>query len=240
MTIIALHLQAIQASIADISAKKKYDKPVNNQYITDSIQLIAVSKMQTANKIREAYGLGQTHFGENYLQEATAKQLMLTDCAITWHFIGPIQSNKTSAIATQFDWVHTIDRLKIAQRLDAACGSIDKKLNVCIQINVSEESSKSGIALTELPLLAQQIKQLPHLSLRGLMAIPAPTEDTALQHAQFRQVRLAAESLNQQGFALDTLSMGMSDDYEAAILEGANMIRLGTAVFGPRLQIPGV
>lgn len=236
MTTIAIRLQAIHASITNISAKKKFDKVLKNQYKTDSIQLIAVSKMQTASKIREAYFHDQMHFGENYLQEALIKMAELSDCRITWHFIGPIQSNKTSAIAEHFDWVHTIDRLKIAERLNTTCALLNKKLNICIQVNVSGEISKSGISLTELPQLVQQINQLPHLKLRGLMAIPSPTHDIALQHAQFKQVRLAAESINQQGFSLDTLSMGMSDDYEAAILEGATMIRLGTAVFGPRIQ----
>ena len=236
MTTIALRLQAIRASITHIVAKKNIDKNVNNQLITDCIQLIAVSKMQTADKIREAFMHSQTHFGENYLQEALTKQTELKDCAITWHFIGPIQSNKTSAIAEHFDWVHTVDRLKIAERLDNTCGTLKKQLNICIQVNISQENSKSGVSLSELASLAQQIKKLPHLKLRGLMAIPAPTSDIVLQHAQFKQIRLAAGSLNQQGFAIDTLSMGMSDDYETAILEGATMIRLGTAIFGTRLQ----
>ena len=235
MTTIAHRLQAIHASISHIADKNRPDKTVINQYIADSIQLIAVSKMQTADKVREAYLSGQTHFGENYVQEAVNKQIELKDCTVTWHFIGPIQSNKTGLIAEHFDWVHTVDRLKIAERLNATCGALNKQLNICIQVNVSEEASKSGVFLTDLPLFAQQIQQLPHLKLRGIMAIPAPTRDLTLQHAQFEQVRLACESLNQQGFALDTLSMGMSDDYEVAILEGATMIRLGTLIFGARV-----
>ena len=236
MTTIALSLQALRTSIAHIVAKKSLAKLGNHSPAMSDVTLIAVSKMQTADKIRAAFLSQQTHFGENYLQEALSKQTELTDCAITWHFIGPIQSNKTSAIAEHFDWVHTVDRLKVAERLNSTCSTLNKQLNICIQINVSAEDSKSGVSLNDLPMLAQQIQKLTHLKLRGLMAIPAPTNDMTLQHAQFKQIRLAAESLNQSGFALDTLSMGMSDDYEAAILEGATMIRLGTAIFGARPQ----
>lgn len=234
MTTITHRLQAIHASITHICEKSNRHKAFKNQSVTDSIQLIAVSKMQPANNVREAFLSGQTHFGENYVQEALAKQIELTDCAITWHFIGPIQSNKTSVIAEHFDWVHTVDRLKIAERLNNTCLALNKKINICIQVNVSEEATKSGVLLRDLPQLAEQIKQLPNLNLRGLMAIPAPTKDVALQHLQFEQVRLAALGLNAHSYALDTLSMGMSDDFEAAILEGATMIRLGTLIFGAR------
>lgn len=198
------------------------------------ITLCAVSKTQPASVLRDAYTAGQKDFGENYLQEALLKQAELTDCAITWHFIGPIQSNKTQAIAQHFDWVHSVDRLKIAQRLSAARLDSLPPLNICLQVNISHELSKSGASEDEICTLALQISQLPRLRLRGLMAIPAPCEAFEAQRDQFRQVRALFDELNRQGLALDTLSMGMSGDYAAAIAEGATIIRVGTALFGAR------
>jgi len=198
-----------------------------------SVQLIAVSKTQPAAAISEAVAAGQRHFGENYLQEALAKQSELVNVPdLVWHFIGPIQSNKTAAIATHFDWVHSVDRLKIAQRLSDQRPRELAPLNICLQVNVSDEASKSGVSLAELHALAAGVIELPGVCLRGLMAIPAPVEDSALQRAPFRILRQALESLDLPG--VDTLSMGMSDDLEAAIQEGATFVRIGTAVFGRR------
>lgn len=219
-------LQAIHARIAQAKAQVGRN---------DTVQLCAVSKAQSAEKIRVAYEAGQTIFGENYVQEAIAKQAQLQDCTIEWHFIGPIQSNKTQLIAQHFAWVHSIDRIKIAERLASARPSTLPLLNVCIQINSSEEASKSGAGLNELVTLAKTISALPTLKLRGIMAIPAPTKDVAQQHAQFKQVHQAYLALQQQGFALDTLSIGMSDDFEAAIAEGATIVRIGSALFGARV-----
>jgi len=197
-----------------------------------SVGLIAVSKTHPASAIREAYGLGQRDFGENYLQEALSKQEQLQDLGITWHFIGPIQSNKTRPLASHFAWVHSVDRLKIAQRLSEQRPEELPPLNVCIQVNVSAEASKSGIVISELRELAEAVVELPRLRLRGLMAIPAPDTDTANQRLAFRRLREALTNLNLPG--LDTLSMGMSDDLEAAVAEGATLVRIGTAIFGAR------
>lgn len=195
------------------------------------VRLLAVSKTKPAAAIREVYAAGVHDVGENYLQEALAKQLELTDLPLTWHFIGPIQSNKTRAIAEHFDWVHSVDRLKIAQRLSEQRPAGLPALNVCVQVNVSGEASKSGCNPDELPALAQAIAALPHLKLRGLMAIPEPTDDPAAQAAAFARVRQLQDSLN---LGLDTLSMGMSHDLEAAIAQGATWVRIGTALFGAR------
>ncbi|KIU53974.1 hypothetical protein QV12_03080 [Pseudomonas putida] len=195
------------------------------------VRLLAVSKTKPAAAIREVYAAGVCDVGENYLQEALAKQLELTDLPLTWHFIGPIQSNKTRAIAEHFDWVHSVDRLKIAQRLSEQRPAGLPALNVCVQVNVSGEASKSGCNPDELPALAQAIAALPHLKLRGLMAIPEPTDDPAAQAAAFARVRQLQDSLN---LGLDTLSMGMSHDLEAAIAQGATWVRIGTALFGAR------
>lgn len=197
----------------------------------DSVGLLAVSKTKPAEALREAYDAGLRHFGENYLQEALGKQQQLSDLPLHWHFIGPIQSNKTRSIAEQFDWVHSVDRLKIAQRLSEQRPEHLAPLNICIQINVSGEASKSGCTPEDLPALAAAIASLPRLKLRGLMAIPEPTDDVAAQHAAFARVRILQEQLPQ---ALDTLSMGMSHDLEAAISEGATWVRIGTALFGAR------
>lgn len=226
---LADNLAYIQQSIAQAKTRFQMTQPVT---------LCAVSKSQPAEAIRAAYAVGQTVFGENYLQEALSKQAQLQDCAIAWHFIGPIQSNKTQQIARQFDWIHSVDRFKIAQRLSDARPSELPPLNICLQVNISEEASKSGASGQELLELALQIKQLPHLRLRGLMAIPAPQQGFEAQRDQFRQVRALFQHLNTHDLQLDTLSIGMSGDYEAAIAEGATLVRIGTAIFGARLPKP--
>lgn len=198
----------------------------------DSVRLIAVSKTQPPEALIAAYRHGQRAFGENYLQEALAKQDQLAHFDIAWHFIGPLQSNKTRPVAARFDWVHSVDRLKIAERLSEQRPEHLPPLNICLQINVSGEDSKSGVTPEELPALAAAVAGLPRLRLRGLMAIPAPTPDVEQQRAGFRAVREAFELL--AGLGLDTLSMGMSEDLEAAVAEGATLVRIGTAVFGPR------
>ncbi|MGH8332730.1 MAG: YggS family pyridoxal phosphate-dependent enzyme [Pseudomonas sp.] len=196
-----------------------------------SVQLLAVSKTKPAEALREAYAAGLRDFGENYLQEALSKQLELADLPLIWHFIGPIQSNKTRAIAEHFAWVHSVDRLKIAQRLSEQRPAELPPLNICIQVNVSGEASKSGCTPDDLPALANAISALPRLKLRGLMAIPEPTEDRAAQDAAFAAVQSLQASLN---LPLDTLSMGMSHDLESAIAQGATWVRVGTALFGAR------
>ncbi|MCP1724003.1 pyridoxal phosphate enzyme (YggS family) [Pseudomonas citronellolis] len=190
-----------------------------------------MSKTKPAADIREAHAAGLDDFGENYLQEALGKQVELADLALTWHFIGPIQSNKTRPIAEHFHWVHSVDRLKVAERLSAQRPAHLPPLNVCLQVNVSGEASKSGCAPEELPALARAVAALPNLKLRGLMAIPEPTEDVAAQRAAFARLRELLTALN---LGLDTLSMGMSHDLEAAIAEGATWVRIGTALFGAR------
>jgi len=196
-----------------------------------SVGLLAVSKTKPASDLREAYEAGLRDFGENYLQEALGKQAELSDLPLIWHFIGPIQSNKTRAIAEHFAWVHSVDRLKIAQRLSEQRPPELPPLNICIQVNVSGEASKSGCSPEDLPALAQAISALPNLKLRGLMAIPEPTDDRDEQNASFA----AASTLQAQlGLPLDTLSMGMSHDLEAAIAQGATWVRIGTALFGAR------
>ena len=197
----------------------------------DSVHLLAVSKTKPAQAVREAYAAGLRDFGENYLQEALSKQVELTDLPLSWHFIGPIQSNKTRAIAEHFAWVHSVDRLKIAQRLSEQRPAELPPLNICIQVNVSGEASKSGCTPADLPALATAITALPRLTLRGLMAIPEPTDDRAAQDAAFATVRDLQASLN---LPLDTLSMGMSHDLESAIAQGATWVRIGTALFGAR------
>ena len=198
-----------------------------------SVQLLAVSKTKPAAALREAHAAGLRDFGENYLQEALGKQQELADLPLSWHFIGPIQSNKTRAIAEHFDWVHSVDRLKIAQRLSEQRPAELPPLNICIQVNVSGEASKSGCAPADLPALASAIGALPRLQLRGLMAIPEPTEDRAAQDAAFAAVqRLNNDLRDSLKLPLDTLSMGMSHDLEAAIAQGATWVRIGTALFG--------
>ena len=198
------------------------------------VRLLAVSKTWPADSVREAAAAGQRAFGENYVQEGAEKVDALAALGLEWHFIGPLQSNKTRLVANRFAWVHSIDRLKIAERLSAQRDVHLPPLAVCIQVNVSGEASKSGVAPDELPALAHAVAALPRLRLRGLMAIPEPTSDVALQRARFAALRALRDRLNAEGLALDTLSMGMSDDLEAAIAEGSTMVRVGTAIFGSR------
>jgi pyridoxal phosphate enzyme (YggS family) len=198
------------------------------------VELLAVSKTWPAESVREAFAAGQRAFGENYVQEGVAKVEALAGMGLEWHFIGPLQSNKTRLVANHFAWVHSVDRLKIAERLAEQRDVHLPPLNVCIQVNVSGEASKSGVAPADLPALAMAVAALPRLRLRGLMAIPEPTSDVALQRARFASLRRLRDRLNAAGLALDTLSMGMSDDLEAAIAEGSTMVRVGTAIFGTR------
>ncbi|KQQ54708.1 YggS family pyridoxal phosphate enzyme [Pseudomonas sp. Leaf127] len=223
MSTIAANISTLEHRIRDAARAVQRDPA--------SIGLLAVSKTKPAADLREAFDAGLRHFGENYLQEAQDKQQQLSDLPLCWHFIGPIQSNKTRAIAEHFDWVHSVDRLKIAQRLSEQRPEHLGPLNICIQVNVSGEASKSGCNAQDLPALAAAIAQLPRLQLRGLMAIPEPTDDVAAQRAAFARVRTLQTQLPQ---TLDTLSMGMSHDLEAAIAEGATWVRVGTALFGAR------
>lgn len=226
MSTIADNLQVIDASIAIATTKVGRDK--------SGVRLLAVSKTFSADAVREAFSAGQKAFGENYVQEALAKMAALDGLDIEWHFIGPIQSNKTAAIAAHFAWVHTVDRIKIAQRLSAQRPSGMAPLNICLQVNVSGEASKSGCTPEELPALAREVATLPGLRLRGLMAIPGPAADYDQQRAALRPLRVLFDDLVAQGLALDTLSMGMSADMAAAIAEGATIVRIGTGVFGAR------
>ena len=202
------------------------------------VQLLAVSKTFSAAHVLEAIAAGQHAFGENYLQEALDKiagiKAALPSAPVEWHFIGPIQSNKTRSIAASFDWVHTVERLKVAERLSAQRPAGLAPLNVCIQVNISGEASKSGAMPAELSELARQVALLPNLTLRGLMAIPAPEQDGARQRAAFARLRALADALREGGLDLDTLSMGMSADMVAAIAEGATIVRVGSAIFGDR------
>lgn len=199
-----------------------------------SVTLLAVSKGQSAALIAAVAAAGQIHFGESYLQEALLKLEALRQLALEWHFIGPIQTNKTRGIATHFSWVHSVDRLKIAQRLSEQRPTQLPPLNICLEVNISQETSKHGLSLAELPAVAHAVAGLPRLRLRGLMAIPAAAEDFAAQRLPFAQLRALQEELIATGLDLDTLSMGMSADWEAAIAEGATLVRVGTALFGPR------
>lgn len=199
-----------------------------------SVCLMAVSKTQSPAAVAAAYRAGQRHFGENYLQEAIAKQRCLSNYRVTWHFIGPVQSNKTQIIASRFSWVHSVDRMKIARRLNQQRPFDLGPLNICLQINIDGEESKSGISIEQLPELADEISSLPNLRLRGLMTIPAIRKDTTSASTPFRKMRNAFHNLVTKGYCLDTLSMGMSDDLEAAITEDSTIVRIGTSIFGPR------
>ena len=201
-----------------------------------SVGLVAVSKTRPVDDLLSAYEEGQRDFGENYLQEALEKIAALPAADIIWHFIGPLQSNKTRAIAEQFDWVHSVDRLKLARRLSEQRPPEKPPLNLCLQVNISGEASKSGVNLRDLPQLAQAVDALPGIKLRGLMAIPAPSDDPQVQREPFRALHHALEQLRSDGLELDTLSMGMTDDLEAAVAEGATLVRIGTAIFGPRAK----
>jgi pyridoxal phosphate enzyme (YggS family) len=230
MSIIAGNLQAVEATITD--AVKASERARND------VQLLAVSKTFPAQAVLDAMAAGQLAFGENYLQEALDKIASVAqaqpDAAVEWHFIGPIQSNKTRPIAASFAWVHTVERLKIAQRLSEQRPPELGPLNICLQVNISGEASKSGASPEELPALASEVAQLPNLRLRGLMAIPEPTTDVAEQRAAFARVRALFDALRAEGLALDTLSMGMSGDLAPAIAEGATIVRVGSAIFGKR------
>ncbi|WP_022953617.1 YggS family pyridoxal phosphate-dependent enzyme [Leucothrix mucor] len=226
MSKIPQNLQTIGAEIAQYS--ERYHRPAH------SVRLLAVSKRHPADAIREAYDCGQRAFGENYAQEMLEKAEELSALEIEWHFIGPLQSNKTKDVAATAHWVHAIDRLKIARRLSEQRPSDLPALKVCLQVNVNDEASKSGVSVAELPELAAQVSELPGIKLRGLMAIPEATHDPVQQRANFAILAKAQADLNAAGYDLDTLSMGMSDDMEAAIAEGATMVRIGTAIFGAR------
>ncbi|WP_263768630.1 YggS family pyridoxal phosphate-dependent enzyme [Propionivibrio soli] len=226
MTTISAKLQAVLSRI-ETAARAAGRLP-------DEVALLAVSKTWPATRIREAAAAGQRRFGENYVQEGVGKTQELKLLNLEWHFIGPLQGNKTRPIAETFDWVHSIDRLKIAERLSAQRPAELAPLQVCIQVNVSGEETKSGVSLAQLAELARGVANLPRINLRGLMAIPAPSEDVAEQRRAFRALRDAYEKLQSDGYPLDTLSMGMSDDLEAAIAEGATVVRVGTAIFGER------
>ena len=226
MTTIADNLQAVRARIARAAQASGRDP--------GDITLVAAGKAFPAEHIAQAHAAGQRAFGENYAQEALEKITKLARLALEWHFIGPIQSNKTGAIAAHFQWAHSVERERIAQRLNAARPEGLPPLNICIQVNVSGEASKSGISPGEEIRLAEAIAWMPRLKLRGLMAIPEPTPDTKLQHRRFALLRELKEKLVARGHALDVLSMGMSDDLEAAIAEGATIVRVGTAIFGQR------
>ena len=197
-----------------------------------AVQLLAVSKTKPAADIACAYILGQRHFAESYLQEALKKQKELGAYDITWHFIGPIQSNKTKPIAANFSWVHSVDRLKVAKRLSEQRPDHLPPLNICLQVNISNEDSKSGISLNELPQLVQEINELPHIKLRGVMAIPAPQNNYEQQCLPYRELYQVVTRLNLSG--MDTFSFGMTGDLRAAIAEGTTMVRIGTAIFGVR------
>jgi pyridoxal phosphate enzyme (YggS family) len=201
---------------------------------SDNVQLLAVSKTWGPEAVRQAHAAGQTAFGENYIQEAVDKITALRDVPLVWHCIGPIQSNKTRLVAEHFDWVHSIDRLKIAQRLSEQRPEHLPPLQVCIQVNVDGGDNKSGVSPLELPALAQAVNALPRMRLRGIMTIPEPAETEAHMRAVHAQAKALYEALRQQSLPLDTLSMGMSADMAAAIAEGSTLVRVGTAIFGQR------
>ena len=220
------NLRAVRARIAGAAARCGRS--------VDSITLIGVGKAQPVELLRAAAAAGVTDLGESYVQEALGKLEALADLPLIWHFIGQLQANKTRSIAQRFQWVHGVDRLRLAQRLAEQRPYHAPPLNVCVQINIAGESTKAGIAPDEAPALVAAIAALPRLKLRGLMCVPPAESDPARQRRWFAEVRRVFERLNAEGAALDTLSMGMSADLEAAVLEGATMVRIGTALFGPR------
>ncbi|CAN7477773.1 YggS family pyridoxal phosphate-dependent enzyme [Cupriavidus necator] len=228
MSVIAANLQAVHQRIAAAAQQAGRQSA--------DIALLAVSKTVPPDRIRAAYAAGQLAFGENYVQEGVDKIAALAELRhrLQWHFIGPLQSNKTRLVAEHFDWVHTVDRLRIAERLSAQRPAGMAALQVCIQVNISGEASKSGVAPAEVPALANAVAALPGLRLRGLMAIPEPEDDPAAQRRPFAAMRAMLQALRADGLDVDTLSMGMSGDMEAAIAEGANLVRIGTAIFGAR------
>lgn len=222
----ATRWQTVLARIRD--TEQRFQRPLN------SVQLLAVGKTHPATAIAALAAAGQRRFGENYLQEALDKMTELKVLDLEWHFIGPIQANKTRSIAEHFAWVHSVDRLKIAERLNAQRPAALPPLNICLEVNIDRESSKHGLDDSEITEVAQAVAALPRLRLRGLMAIPAPTSGFECQRRPFARLRELQERLNAEGLTLDTLSIGMSDDLEAAIAEGATLVRIGTALFGPR------
>ncbi|MCB1776770.1 MAG: YggS family pyridoxal phosphate-dependent enzyme [Candidatus Competibacteraceae bacterium] len=222
----AARLQTVLARIHD--AERRFQRPVN------SVRLLAVSKTHPANAIAALATAGQSCFGENYLQEALDKMAELRALELEWHFIGPIQTNKTRGIAEHFAWAHSVDRVKTAERLNAQRPATLPPLNICLEINIDQEPSKHGFDESEVAHVARRVAALPRLRLRGLMAIPAPASDFDGQRQPFARLRELRDRLNAEGLALDTLSMGMSDDLEAAIAEGATLVRIGTALFGHR------
>ncbi|MBF8268420.1 MAG: Pyridoxal phosphate homeostasis protein [Gammaproteobacteria bacterium] len=226
MTDIAVNLEKIRARIRQ--AEQQYHRPPG------SVGLLAVSKSRSADEILSAMACGQREFGENYLQEAIPKMDALDAAEVRWHFIGPIQSNKCRAIAERFAWVHSLDRIKVAQRLNDMRPATAPPLNICIEVNISDESTKAGISPEDLPAFAVAINKLPHVRLRGLMAMPKPCSDFTGQRNAFQRLYECYAGLNAEGMQLDTLSMGTTDDMEAAIAEGSTMVRIGTAIFGPR------
>lgn len=226
MSSIVQNLANLQQAIQSAALQARRD--------ATSINILAVSKGHSTDHIRQAYQAGLTWFGESYLQEALPKMTALEDLPLTWHFIGPVQSNKTKDIAGRFHWVHSVDRLKIAVRLSEQRPAHLQPLNVCIQVNISQETAKSGIMRQALKEFAAQLRDLPRLRLRGLMAIAQKTGDTRKQRAMFAQMRHLFDDLKQHGYALDTLSMGMTADLEAAVLEGSTLLRIGSGLFGPR------
>ena len=226
METISASLEAVRARIR--AAEAQFGRPPG------SVGLLAVGKTRPAGDIRAAFAAGQRDFGESYVNEALAKMAALADLSLVWHFIGPIQSNKTRAIAERFAWVHSVDRLKVASRLSAQRPPGLAPLQVCIEVNVSGEASKAGVAPEGLVSLALEVAGLPGLRLRGLMTVPAPEEDFERQRAPYRCLRQHFDDLRARGLPLDTLSMGMTADVEAAIAEGATIVRIGTAIFGPR------
>ncbi|WP_153109591.1 YggS family pyridoxal phosphate-dependent enzyme [Propionivibrio limicola] len=226
MTTISENLQAVRTRI-EAAALTRGRRP-------GDIALLAVSKTWPATAVREAAAAGQTAFGENYVQEGLAKIAELRSLGLQWHFIGPLQSNKTRDVAEAFDWVHAVDRLKIAERLSAQRPEERPPLQICLQVNISGEDSKSGLSPDAVATLAHEVALLPRLQLRGLMAIPEPVADFEQQRQAFRALRELQENLIKDGLPLDTLSMGMSDDLEAAIAEGATIVRVGSAIFGER------
>lgn len=227
------HISSISARLQIMSARIGRAAREAGREPAD-VRLLAVSKTWPAEDLREAAVAGQRAFGESYVQEALGKIDALADLGLEWHFIGPLQGNKTRPVANAFSWVHSIDRVRIAQRLSEQRDVHLPPLQVCIQVNVSGEQSKSGVSPAALPELARAVSSLPRLTLRGLMTIPEPTPDVAVQRARFASLRRLRDMLNSEGMTLDTLSMGMSDDLEAAIAEGATIVRVGTAIFGSR------
>ncbi len=209
--------------------ESRYQRPA------DSVQLIAVSKTRPADQIEQALLAGQSAFAENYLQEALVKIEQLQQKPVEWHFIGPVQSNKTTTISQHFHWCHSVDRLKIAQRLDASRPADADPLNICVQVNISQEQSKSGITVDETRSLCEKISELPRLKLRGLMCMPKPSASLEEQRQPFRQLFQLQQSIVDSGMAMDTMSIGTTQDLEAAIAEGATMVRIGTAIFGERV-----